>query len=348
MAAKSNNTSTKMMTRPDAGFGMAKNTTVVNKSPDTASKSVNGIKLLAATDGGLSVHYKNNPANGLADLFKLQSALGNAGMQPQPQTRMTPNNVYSPGMIAYNAISKPQKQSTVSYGDDMARGIEQRVASRVAQPRPLRGVSTEGRSTPMSGPTAGMVALGKINDGLGKYHNSLENAGMFGGGQMVDLGPNYGKGWLGPQSGPETRPDPASGPPERTALISDDPNSLMSPNTVGRGVGGVLGSMIGGPLGGALGSKLGGFAMDKAGEYGHPLYGLPRSSNPIAAEYDDPSLNVGQGRGGFIDPMTGMPSQGNSAVQTTPQPQNTAFRPKQSAYPDYYSSWANLPKGLFG
>jgi hypothetical protein len=253
--------------------------------------------------------------------------------------------------MAFGSIGRAPKQFTASIGDDMARGVG-------APSKPLRGVSTDGRELrtatgsyfapqqqpnqqprqatgsyfPESGPTAGMMALGKINSGLGKYRDGLVSAGMFND-QSADLGPNYNPN-DGRQSGPEPMPDPTSAPPQRTSLISDDPNSLMSPNTVGRGIGGLLGGLVGGPIGGMLGSKIGGMATDKAREYGHPLYGYGRGENKIAAEYDDPSLIVGMGKGPFS-------SFANPQATTIPQQQE-----KPGVIPPWFNwqQWGSGPR----
>lgn len=337
--ATSRQQSTTMMKRPDAGFGSTgsgRNTTVVEKTPP---RNTNGIKVLAATNGGLSVQYKNNPANGLGDYLNLREAV-NGQNKPSAPFRMQAGTPYVPSTLAYGA-QRPLKQITSSYGDDMAAGIEGRVASRVNQPRPLRGVSTEGRS-PMVSPMAGQGAPGfnplmksPLNNGF--TPNSIRR-------EYDQFAVNNSR-----RGNDGNNPMPTSGSPSRTALISDDPDSFTSPNTIGRVAGGLLGGVVGGPAGGLFGSKLGGMAIDKAREYGHPVYGYGRGNNDIAAEYDNPSLLVGQGKGTFIDPMTGKPAQGNSAVQSTPTAaQAQAFRPSRGAYPNYYSKWAGLPQGLFG
>ena len=256
-----------------------------------------------------------------------------------PAVSMQRNANYTPS-LSYGA-QKPQK-IMASLGDDMAASIEGRVAQRLANPGPLRGVSTQGR-TPMVSPMAGQGSPypGPTSPVAGKagfpaYQQRLQDTMMA----------NYNRGQT-PPTQMAGMPQPTGAPPSRTSLISDDPSSLMSMNTVGRGVGGILGGIVGGPVGGMLGQKLGGIAMDKSQEYGHPLYGY--GSGP---QQERLSGFGGGGGDGRIMPHD-VPPTSNSMVQSTPQqpqgPQGAqAFKPPRGMYPDYYSSWANLPRGLFG
>jgi hypothetical protein len=353
-SSKSSGGAAKFAGSSGSGYKSGGSTTGIRPSAETPVRSTNrstayptpqAVRTVAKDQSRIPPTSSMQPFNDLRQYVSKNTGPANpmARAMTGPQVSMGAGSTYRVGDLTMGSLRQP-KSITASIGDDMASGIENRVAARLSQPKPLRGISTQGRNStasPMISPMAGQGAPypGPTSPVAGRagfpaYQDRLKDTMMT----------NYNRG---------REPDiQMAGSPSSTgspsSLIGDSEDSLVSPNTLGRGAGGLIGSIVGGPVGGLLGSKLGGFAVDKAREYGHPLYGRNRGENQIAAEYDDPSLNVGLGRGGLIDPLTGKPSQGNSAVQSTPQPKSTIFRPRPNAYPEYYSSWAGLPKGLFG
>jgi hypothetical protein len=354
--------------RAAAGYGQyqqppsatSKNTTVAYKTPET------GIKVLRAYNDPM-------PTSIVAEAGRLSRDPTVIGMKFRQPADM-------------RGVNWPQRSTFASKIDGPVYGA---VAPRQMAAAPLRSATgtyfapqqppkqmlrqATGSYFPPSGPTAGMQSLAKINTGLGRFKTSLADAGMFGS-QSADLGPNYNPD-DGMQRGPETMPDPTSGlppqsgagmygdagqpwnapagtPPSRASLIGDDEGSFISPKTMGKGAGGLIGGVLGGPVGGLIGSKLGGFAVDKAREYGHPLYGYGTGNGNRDESGNLLSGLGGGGNSGLIDPQLLEQQREKAkadAAKVDAAKANAASPINSYLYPQYtQSAWAPLPRGSYG
>jgi hypothetical protein len=346
-------TSTKFSSRPDAGSsfkwssGSAKNTTQVKP----------GIGLSAADRimGGYRQYQQ-------ATVPKAQQNVRLISAWDKDQSRI-PQSPLSPMKMAKSQDRLPQETTpgwvARYYGpEDAAAGdIEARVASRVAaSPGPLRGSSWQGRlaaSMPTQSPMAGQGApgfgplspfaakydAGKLRSQYDKF--ALGNTpGLFGS-QLADtLGPNYGTGYLGPQSGPETRPDPTSGPaPSQKYNVADSFRGGVNPSQERSPVPSFLTNMPG-PIGAIAGGV-------------NWLSNLPGdgATNQFARDVNDmrPGMMWDGGRGGSVQaaeaPKTATGAVNPLAAASAP-PVGMTY-PK-FMYPDYTQQWAGLPRGLYG
>ncbi len=202
-----------------------------------------------------------------------------------------------------------------------------------------------GNYFPPSGPSASQKALAGLNKGIAGYVGGLANTGMFGGSAMAGadtLGPDYDTGWKGPQSGPETMPDPTGGPvmqPGQKYNVADSFTGNTNPAQERKPIPSWAEKIPGGLGMAASGlnwmSNLPGDGPDR------------RISNTLTDRIPETIWdgNRSSSQLAMMQPQTATGAP-NPVAAAAAKPVGMTY-PKY-LYPDYTQGWANLPKGPYG
>lgn len=188
-------------------------------------------------------------------------------------------------------------------------------------------------------------AIGLFPQTFSKYHDQAYNSSMFGGPAVAGaetFGPDYDTGWKGPQSGPETMPDPAGSPPMQPGQkynVADSFTGNTNPAQERQPIPGWAEKIPGGIGMAASGlnwmANLPGDGPDRRissnvqDRLPETIWDGSKSSGQLAQA---PQMATGA-----INPV--------AAAKTAP----IGYSPQQYLYPQYtQGGWAPLPRGLYG
>jgi hypothetical protein len=193
-----------------------------------------------------------------------------------------------------------------------------------------------GQGAPGFGPTSVFASRynpANLRSSYDKFAMSNFNKGGLFGGSLAGadtLGPDYGTGDIGPQSGPETMPDPTAGQPTQKYNVADSFRYDVNPSQQRQPIPGFL-ERVPGLIGGVASGLNWLSNLPGDGPEGSPyrMYG----SGP------DRQLNNPN------DPQTATGAPNPVAAAKAP-PVGVQF--PQFLYPEYTQAWAGLPRGLYG